>query len=86
MRTPRLAPLLILWLGLASVSPLAADAGSGSNAVFPRPDGLAPAVAFWTRVYTELDTNSGFIHDNRELKSNLPGATAESVRRSCGTG
>jgi membrane-bound lytic murein transglycosylase D len=68
MRTPRLAPLLILWLGLASVSPLAADAGSGSNAVFPRPDSLAPAVAFWTRVYTELDTNSGFIHDNRELK------------------
>jgi membrane-bound lytic murein transglycosylase D len=31
--------------------------------LFPRPAELAPAVRFWTRVYTEIDTSSGFLHD-----------------------
>ena len=30
---------------------------------FPRPAALQPAVDFWTRVYTEVDTRSGYIHD-----------------------
>lgn len=34
---------------------------------FPRPAGLAPAIQFWTRVYTEVDTRSGFLHDARHL-------------------
>lgn len=37
------------------------------NETLPRPDSLKPAVAFWTRVYTEIDTQSGFIHDDRNL-------------------
>ncbi len=30
---------------------------------FPRPAALQPAVDFWTRVYTEVDTRSGYMHD-----------------------
>jgi membrane-bound lytic murein transglycosylase D len=32
--------------------------------LFPRPAALEPAISFWTRVYTEVDTRSGFIHDD----------------------
>jgi membrane-bound lytic murein transglycosylase D len=35
--------------------------------LFPRPAELEPAVQFWTRVYTEIDTHSGFIHDDLRL-------------------
>ena len=34
---------------------------------FPRPAELEPAIKFWTRVYTEVDTRSGFLHDARHL-------------------
>lgn len=34
---------------------------------FPVPAELAPDVAFWTRVYTEISTRSGFIHDSNDL-------------------
>lgn len=34
---------------------------------FPRPAGLEADVNFWVRVYTEVDTRSGFIHDSRNL-------------------
>jgi membrane-bound lytic murein transglycosylase D len=37
------------------------------NELFPRPPELEPAVKFWTRVYTEIDTQSGFIHDSLRL-------------------
>ena len=37
------------------------------QAQFPQPGVLDEAVAFWTRVYTEVDYNGGFIHDNRHL-------------------
>ena len=35
--------------------------------LFPRPPELEPAVRFWTRVYTEVDTQSGLLHDARDL-------------------
>jgi membrane-bound lytic murein transglycosylase D len=35
--------------------------------VFPRPPELEPDIHFWTRVYTEIDTHQGFIHDARYL-------------------
>jgi membrane-bound lytic murein transglycosylase D len=35
--------------------------------LFPRPAALEPAVKFWTRVYTEIDTESGFIHDSLRM-------------------
>jgi len=42
--------------------------GSASaDDVFPRPAELEPDIHFWTRVYTEIDTHQGFIHDARNL-------------------
>lgn len=38
-----------------------------ASAELPRPDGLSDAVDFWKKVYTEVDTNSGYIHDRRHL-------------------
>ncbi|WP_440940085.1 transglycosylase SLT domain-containing protein [Immundisolibacter sp.] len=35
--------------------------------VLPRPAALEPAVRFWSRVFTEVDTRSGFLHDDRHL-------------------
>ena len=34
---------------------------------FPLPDALKPDVNFWLKVYTEVTTTEGFIHDNRHL-------------------
>jgi membrane-bound lytic murein transglycosylase D len=38
-------------------------AAQEAEVLFPRPAELTPAVRFWTRVYTEIDTSSGFLHD-----------------------
>jgi len=35
--------------------------------LFPRPAELEPAIGFWVRVYTEVDTQSGFLHDSQHL-------------------
>ncbi len=53
-----LFPLLLITGGI-NVAPAAED--------FPRPAELEPDIRFWTRVYTEIDTRSGFIHDSRHL-------------------
>ena len=36
-------------------------------ALFPRPAELEPAIKFWTRVYTEVTTDSGYLHDPENL-------------------
>jgi membrane-bound lytic murein transglycosylase D len=41
-------------------------AGMGTE-LFPRPPEIKRAVEFWTRIYSEVDSNSGFIHDSRSL-------------------
>jgi membrane-bound lytic murein transglycosylase D len=56
-----LAVLLIAGLRTAFGAP------SGPDVQFPQPKAIAPAVAFWTRVYTEMDSNAGFVHDARRL-------------------
>ena len=33
----------------------------------PRPEGIQADVNFWVRVYTEVTTNEGFLHDERNL-------------------
>ncbi|ALO45692.1 LysM peptidoglycan-binding domain-containing protein [Pseudohongiella spirulinae] len=38
-----------------------------SSDLLPRPAALEPAIKFWTRVYTEVDTQSGFLHDAENL-------------------
>ena len=55
----------ILWL----IGCLAATGVSRAQDrdLFPRPAALEPAVQFWIKVYTEVDTQSGFLHDARNL-------------------
>ncbi len=52
--------LVGLWLG-ASGAPAAADEA------FPKPPQIAPRVAFWKRVYTEVGTDGGLIHDAADV-------------------
>ena len=42
-------------------------AGATPPELFPRPPAVQPRVALWTRVYAEVDTNGGLIHDARDL-------------------
>ncbi len=51
--------LLLLMPGFSAFAQSARD--------FPRPPEIEPAVQFWTRVYTEVDTRSGFLHDSQNL-------------------
>lgn len=50
----------------ALAAALAAPAAWGEEP-FPRPPELEPAVEFWKRVYTEVDTDAGLLHDRRYL-------------------
>ncbi len=60
------AGLLGLWLTL-SLALSIPQASAQSAADFPRPPELEPAVQFWVKVYTEVDTRSGFLHDSQNL-------------------
>ena len=40
---------------------------ASSQELFPRPSEITDAVAFWTRVYTEVSSNGGFLHDPENL-------------------
>lgn len=53
--------LLLIMMGLS------ANSLGQSTDLFPRPAELEPAINFWVRVYTEIDTQSGFLHDSRNL-------------------
>ena len=55
-----LPALVALWLALVSSSLLA-------DVHFPRPVELQPDVDFWVRVYTEVDTRSGYVHDAEDI-------------------
>ncbi len=57
----RPAIALLLWLCAAPMAPAAA-------AELPIPVGLEPNVAFWTRIYTEVDSASGLLHDTAHLR------------------
>ncbi len=61
-RALKLAALALLAAGsLGTVRPVAADE------TMPRPPQLERDVQFWIRVYTQVDTNSGFLHDQYNL-------------------
>ncbi len=57
-------PAIGTLVGIALFSATLAQAG---QTLFPRPQSLQPAIAFWTQVYTEVDSDSGFVHDSRNL-------------------
>jgi membrane-bound lytic murein transglycosylase D len=48
----------LLWCAAAAAEP----AGT-----FPRPPELEPDILFWTKIYTEVDTHGGLIHDSSHL-------------------
>ena len=49
---------LLLWYPLL---------GTAAPQAIPEPAELEPDVRFWMRVYSEISTNQGFIHDQRNL-------------------
>jgi membrane-bound lytic murein transglycosylase D len=55
------------WSAVAYAFALLAFPANAENELFPRPAELEPAVKFWTRVYTEIDTGEGFIHDSLRM-------------------
>src|SRR5690606_30841713 len=62
----------------------AAPGLSMGQETFPRPKQLEAAVEFWTRVYTEVDTRGGFIHDSERLEivyGTVRDARSDAVRR-----
>ena len=42
---------------------LSGTAAAQQSDAFPRPAALEPAIQFWIKVYTEIDTEHGFLHD-----------------------
>src|SRR5262245_20700387 len=60
----RCAPMRVLISLCALGLPLT---GWASESPVPRPPELERDVQFWIRVYTEINTNSGFLHDERNL-------------------
>ena len=54
---------LLLCIGGIFFSAAAISAESD----FPVPDNIRPAIEFWIKVYTEADTESGFLHDAEDL-------------------
>ena len=59
-----------LWAFLAVLLgfPAFSSLSFGQSATdFPRPEQLEPAINFWVKVYTEVDTRSGFLHDSEHL-------------------
>jgi membrane-bound lytic murein transglycosylase D len=65
MPIPRITAVLLIVLTINFPADLVAE--DNRAALFPVPPGMAPAVAFWTRVYTDLDSASGIVHDDRHL-------------------
>jgi membrane-bound lytic murein transglycosylase D len=57
------------WLlsGLLSLLSVASVWAADSSTVMPRPPELERDVQFWIRVYSEVDTNGGFLHDQYNL-------------------
>ncbi len=54
---------IVVYALLASI---ACSGAAAAQQEFKRPVHIAQAVDFWSRVYSEIDTQTGFIHDRRE--------------------
>ena len=68
---PRARPLASLRLLLLLTGALALFTGARALAAenpMPRPPELEPDVQFWIRVYTQIDSNSGYLHDQYNLR------------------
>lgn len=74
-----LAGVRFLALGVIFALGLA-PTGAWANSTIPRPEGIQTDVNFWVRVYTEVTTNEGFLHDERNL-----GVVYDTLKFSAGT-
>jgi membrane-bound lytic murein transglycosylase D len=62
------AGLSSLWILLLSVAAaFCAALPASADEAMPRPPQLERDVQFWIRVYTQIDTNAGFLHDQYNL-------------------
>lgn len=59
----RFATLVAFALTLSAASTPEASRLS----IFPEPEAMEHQVSFWTRIYVEIGTDSGFVHDDRML-------------------
>ena len=59
--------LVSLWLCLLALVVLAPARAEAAEDPIPRPQQLERDVQFWIRVYTQVDTNAGFLHDQTNL-------------------
>src|SRR2546421_7433502 len=66
-RAPEPAQGPVRWLLGAVFTWLALARGFAAETPMPRPPELERDVQFWIRVYTEIDTNAGFLHDQYNL-------------------
>ena len=55
------------WLGWVLFLSASGVVAAADNTAMPRPPELERDVQFWIRVYTQVDTNSGFLHDEHNL-------------------
>ncbi len=55
------------WLWAVVLMPLAITRAPAADPALPYPPQLQRDVDFWVRVYTEIDTNSGYLHDQYNL-------------------
>jgi len=63
----RPAVRLGLLLSLLLAAPILLSAEVRAAEDFPEPEALKPAVNFWMRVYLEVNTDGGLLHDNELL-------------------
>jgi membrane-bound lytic murein transglycosylase D len=66
-RTPAPAPSAPAPVSATPTEQPDAASRTPSSKLFPRPAAIEARVRFWARVYSEVETNEGFIHDNRDL-------------------
>lgn len=70
-RAPLLAAAMAVLIPLAAPAHAATETSSAASPAaggeLPDPPQLARDVRFWVRVYTQIDTNEGFLHDQYDL-------------------
>ncbi|MFK7898404.1 MAG: LysM peptidoglycan-binding domain-containing protein [Myxococcota bacterium] len=78
--------LIVLGLAIGTiVLLLGASSAGAAPRDFPQPQGLDRDVEFWTRIYSEVGTDAGLIHDTRNLSlvyevTNVPSGLSRRAR------